>query len=120
MGLGSGASVLPGISAMGACTSVASVCGVDRQYGLNMALLANLVLTLGKLVLDAVELVGSGIGTFSFGILIRYVFTAACAFAAAALGIRLLRHLAQEKGYSLFGLYCLGVALFTFVLNLMA
>lgn len=120
MGLGGAASVLPGISAMGVCTSVASVCGVDRNYGLNMSLLMSLFLTLGNLVLDIAAIAGGGMGTLSFLILVRYLFTAVCAFAAAMAGIRLMRLLAQEQGYSLFGLYCLGVALFTFILNLMA
>lgn len=120
MGLGGAASVLPGISGMGACISIASVCGVDRNYGLNMSLLMSMFLTLGKLVLDITAIAGGGIGTLSFMILVRYLFTAVCAFAAAMAAIRLMRRLAQEQGYSLFGLYCLGVALFTFILNLMA
>lgn len=120
MGLGGGASVLPGISAIGVCVSVGSVCGVDRNYSLNMALLMNLFLTLGNIVLDLVNMVGSSTLVFGFSILLRCLFTAICSCAAAMLGIRLMRRLAQEQGYSLFGLYCLGVALFTFILNLMA
>lgn len=120
MGLGGAASVLPGVSAMGMSLSIGSVCGVDRGYSLNIALLMNLFLTLGILVHDVMGIVGSGIGTLSFMILVRYLFTALCAFGGTMLGIKWMRHLAQEQGYSLFGLYCFGLALFTFILNLMA
>ena len=85
-----------------------------------MALMMNLFLTLGTIVLDIVAIAASGIGAISIGILIRYLLTAVSSFVAATLAIRIMRQLAQEKGYALFGLYCLGVAMFTFVLNLLA
>ena len=50
MGLGGVISAVPGISAIGTATSIASVCGVDRTYGLNMALLMNLAITAGLAV----------------------------------------------------------------------
>ena len=40
------------------------------------------------------------------------------AFGAAMGGIRLTRRLTAEHGFSLFGVYCWGVALFIFILNL--
>lgn len=120
MGLGGAVSILPGFSAMGVCTSIGSVCGVDRSYGLSMALLMELFLTLGFLVHGFLAITGSGLGTLSFALVIRYLFTALCAFGGTMLGIKLMRHLVQEQGYSLFGLYCFGLALFTFILNLMA
>ena len=41
-------------------------------------------------------------------------------FGGCLLGIKLMRYLAAERGYSLFGVYCWGLALFTFILNLIA
>lgn len=120
MGLGGAISAIPGISAMGATTSIASVCGVDRTYGLNMALMMNLGITLGLIVLDILSLLGNGFGTFSFVILIQYLLSAAAAFGGAMLGIRWMRRLAAGNGFSLFGVYCWGLALFTFILNLIA
>lgn len=120
MGLGGAASVLPGVSAMGFSTSIASVCGVDRNYGLNMALMMNLFLTLGFIVHEIVGIAGNGAGTLSFMILLRYLFTALCAFAGTILGIKCMQRLAEEHGFAPFGLYCFGMALFTFILNLMA
>lgn len=119
MGLGCAASVLPGISAVGAATSVGSVCGIERSYALDMALLMNMFLSIGWIVYDILALVG-GIGALSFGILLRYLLTGLAAFGGTLLGIRLMRWMAANHGYSIFAFYCWGVALFTFFFNLMA
>lgn len=120
MGMGGMVSMLPGVSAMGASTSIASLCGVERSFGLNMALMMNMVLMLGMAVYDVMAIAANGIGALSLMIVLRYVLTAAAAFLGTMLGIKLMRTLAAEQGYSGFGVYCWGLALFTFILNLMA
>ena len=120
MGLGGAVCAVPGISAIGATTSIASVCGVDRTYGLNMALMMNMGITVGLMVYDIMGIAANGFGMLSFLILIRYLFSAAAAFLGAKLGIKLMRLLAGGRGFSVFGVYCWGLALFTFILNLIA
>ena len=120
MGLGGGFSVLPGISAVGAAASVSSICGVDRSYGLSMALLMNMFLNLGFLFLDILGIAGGGAGTVTFGILIRYIAAGALSFAGSWLGTRAMKVISENYGYSVFGLYCFGMALFMFILNLLA
>lgn len=120
MGLGGALGILPGVSAMGVSLSVASVCGVERSYSLTMALLMNMGINVGLIVLDVIGLLSGGLGTLSFLILIRYLVTAAVAFCAAFLSIKLMRHLAANNGFAIFAFYCWGVSLFTFILNLMA
>ncbi len=120
MGLGGAVSVVPGFSAMGVTTSVASVCGVERTYALDMALMMNLGLNIGFAVLDVMGLMSNGIGLLSFSILLRYIVTAVVAFGGAAAGIRLMRRRAENNGYTAFAFYCFGQALFTFIFNLMA
>ena len=120
MGLGGAASVLPGISAIGACVSVGSVCGVERKYCLSMALLMNLIVMVGLSVMDVMRIVSEGVGGFSFSILICYLLSAIAAFGGTTLGIRVMSRLSEDKGYDLFAYYCWGIALFTFILNLMA
>lgn len=120
MGLGGAASAVPGISAIGATTSIASVCGVDRTYGLNMALMMNMGITAGLMVLDILGIAANGLAEFSVMFLLRCMVSAGAAFGGAMLGIKLMRHLAQERGFSAFGVYCWGLALFTFILNLIA
>ena len=120
MGFGGMISAVPGISAMGATTAIASVCGVDRTYGLNMALMMNMGITAGLMIYDVMGIAANGFGVFSFGILIRYLLSAVAAYGGAMLGIRCMRRLAEERGFSVFGVYCWGLALFTFILNLIA
>lgn len=120
MGLGGAASAVPGISAIGATTSIASVCGVDRTYGLNMALMMNMGITGGLLVYDLLGIVANGFGLSSVLAFVSYLFSAAAAFGGAMLGIKLMRQLAAGQGFSVFGVYCWGLALFTFILNLIA
>lgn len=120
MGLGSGASVLPGISAVGAATSIGSVCGVEGGYALNMALMMNFVINAGYVVYDIREIAANGIGILSFGILVQYLVTAVLSFCGTFLGIKLMQRLAEKKSYVLFAFYCWGLALFTFIINLIA
>lgn len=120
MGLGGAASVLPGVSAIGVSTSIGSVCGVERSYSLNMALLMNMAVTLGFLVYDVMGIAANGLGTLTFLIFIRYLLTALVAFGGCFLGIKVMRYLAANHSFALFALYCFGLALFTFILNLMA
>ncbi|MDO5399780.1 MAG: undecaprenyl-diphosphate phosphatase [Eubacteriales bacterium] len=119
VGLGGAASILPGISAVGAATSVGSVCGIERSYALDMALLMNLFLSVGWIVYDVIAL-SAGLGMVSFGILVRYLLAAAAAFGGTVLGIRFMRYMAAHHGYAVFAFYCWGIALFTFIFNLMA
>lgn len=120
MGFGGAVAALPGVSAMGAATSVSSVCGVDRGYGLNMALLMNLFLNAGLVVMDVMAIASGGLETLSIMLVLRYLLTAVVAFGGSLLGIRTMRTLAENHGFGMFGLYCFGLALFTFILNLMA
>ena len=105
VGLGGALGILPGVSAVGSALSVASICGVERSYGLNMALLMNMFIQVG--------LISVGAGTVSFLILVRYLATAAVSFGAALLGVKLMRLLAANNGYALLAVYCWGVSLFT-------
>lgn len=118
MGLGAGVSVLPGISTVGIMVSIASVCGIERLYGLNMTFIVKLFFLIGLMVYDVLAIITDGLGGLTVMLLIQYIFTASLSFGAAMLGIRTLRRLAPEHGFHTFGVYCWGLALFTFILNL--
>lgn len=120
MGLGGALSIVPGISAIGASTSIGSVCGIDRKYALNMALMLNMVIMAGLAVYDLLQILHIGLGIISIGIIIQYLFSAVFAFAGTMLAVRIMRYMADNNGYSLFAMYCWGMALFMFILNLMA
>ena len=120
MGLGGAFFVIPGLTGVGAALSAASISGVDRKYGLNMILLMNIGIVTGKIVLDIMNLFSSGMGSFSISALFFCILAAAFAFAATYLAVKLMRNLANENGFSVFAYYNWGLALFTFILSLMA
>lgn len=118
MGCGCAVSILPGISTVGTVVSIGSVCGVERVYSLNMAFIIKMFLMAGLMVYDVLGIISGGLEALSFSIILKYLVTAALSFGAAMGGIRLTRRLASEHGFGLFGVYCWGVALFIFILNL--
>lgn len=120
MGLGGTFSVIPGLSGMGAALSVGSVCGVDRSYALNMSLLMNMVFMACLIVFDVLGLISAGFGALTFSLFLVYIFAAAAAFISTMIAIRIMRSLASSAGFHIFSYYCWGIALFAFILNLMA
>jgi len=118
MGLGAGFSVLPGISTVGIMVSIASVCGIERLYGLNMTLIVKMFFLMGLMVYDVLAIITDGLGGLTVMLLLQYILMALLSFGAAMFAIRTLRKLATEHGFHLFGVYCWGLALFTFILNL--
>lgn len=120
MGMGGAVGVVPGFSSVGMSCSAGLVCGVEKSYGLNMTLLMNLFMNLGLIVHGIVALASAGAAGLSFGLILRCLVTAAAAFGASMLSIRLLRYLTAERGTTAFGFYSIGLSLFLFILNLMA
>ena len=118
MGLGGAMSLLPGISATGAAASIGSICGVDRNYGLNMTFLMCMILTAGLMIHDVLALIGLGLSGLTFMALLGYILAGAAAFGGAFLGIRLLRAICANRNFGIFAFYCWGVSLFTFILYL--
>lgn len=120
MGLGGTLSVLPGLSGVAAATSIGSVCGVERKYALNMTILFNIVYLLGLVVHDIFVLFSVGFGVLTLSTVLIYILAAGAAFISTMLAIRIMRSLAAGVGYSFFAYYCWGIALFAFILNLIA
>ena len=84
MGLGGAVSVLPGVSAIGAANAVASVCGAERVFALNMTYLMHMVLTVGLIAFDVAAVFAAGAISLTVGSLIVYVLACAAAFAGTA------------------------------------
>lgn len=120
IGLGGAASVVPGISSMGATTSILLLRGADRTFALNMALLLQMAVTAGMAVMDIVTMWSVGIGSIGFGAIVCCILAAAAAFAGVFLGIKIMRTLAVNIGFNAFAFYSLGIALFSFILFLTA
>lgn len=119
IGLGGATSIVPGISAIGGVNAVASVCGAERTFALNLSLLTNMVLTVGLIAFDFATVYASGVSNMSFTVLLTYLLSAGAAFGGAYLGIQTMRALAVNIGFTIFAFYSFGAALFSFVLYLM-
>lgn len=120
IGLGGALSIFPGISAMGAMLSVSSVCGVDKEYSLGNAMLETMLILFCVSVNDVVRIASAGLKDVTFQMVLVCLATGLAAFAGTFLGIKILKNLAKNGNFSIFAFYCLGLALFTFFLNLIA
>ena len=118
-GLGGALATLPGISCVGSTVSIASVRGMDLKKALNLGLLLNIPMNLGFAIYDLIRLLG-GNGSITFSQLLTAVLAAITAFAGVVLGIRLLRKIVENMGYSVFAFYSWGLALLSFILFLAA
>ena len=119
MGLGASLSALPGVSSVAGALSVASVCGAERGFALSMTYLMQMILTIGLIAFDIAALAAAGLGGISGMVLLAYVLAAAAAFCGTYLGIRAMRLLAVNVGFSIFAYYSFGAALLSFMLYLM-
>ncbi len=118
MGLGGVLSMLPGVSCVGAVSSIGTVRGVEKNYVLDLALLIDIPLTLGLVVFDLIALAAQGLSGLSFLTVLSYILSAGAAFGGIYLGIRLLRALLKNRSLDIFFYYSLGAALFIFILFL--
>lgn len=119
VGLGGAASIIPGISSVGGATAVASICGAERIFALNLTYLMHMVLTVALIGFDFAAAFAAGLSSVNFTVFTTYALAAATAFAGTYFGVRVMRLLAVNIGYSIFALYSLGAALISFVLYLM-
>lgn len=120
MGIGGSVFAVPGLSGIGAALSVASVTGVDRKYGVNMILLMNMGVLAGKTVYDFLDLISAGVSYLSLTVMLICLMAALVSFLAAYFSVKILRALADGKGFDFFAYYSWGMALFTFIFSLMA
>lgn len=116
LGVGGALAVLPGLSRVGSMVSLGSARGIDKSNALDFAFLvciATLLITLG---FDVYQV--SGAGVFQFSMFLHYIIAAAAAFGGAHIAVSFMRYLAVKVGYSGFGYYCWGAALFLFIVYL--
>ncbi len=120
IGLGAAAGFLPGISSVGAASSVSMLRGADRIYSVNTALLLQMGVTAGMLILDVISIASGSAGAISAAILLKYAISAAGAFIGSIGAVRMIRSVVERSGLQWFVFYSLGAALFAFVLYLYA
>ena len=120
MGLGGGFSVLPGISSLGTICSVGGVCGAERSYIVDISLLMQMVITAVLIFIDFISLFTVGFGIAGIGGFICCLLAGAAAFVGTYLGVKIIRAMAVNIGFSIFAYYSVGLAVMAFVLYLSA
>ena len=120
IGLGGAASVVPGISSMGTMCSVGSVCGAERSYMVGISLLMQMVITAILIFFDFISLFTVGFGVAGFGGFLCCLLAGLAAFGGTYLGIKVIRAMAVNIGFTIFAYYSIGLAVVTFVLYLSA
>ncbi len=116
MGLGGALAVLPGISRIGGIVSFGGARGVEKKNALEFALLIAIVTLVVTAGFDVYEVIGAGV--FRFSMFLQYILAAAAAFGGGHIAVMFMRYLAVRVGYSGFGYYCWGAALFLFIVYL--
>ena len=115
LGLTAATAVIPGISLVSVLVAAGIVRGADREHSLNWALLLTIPSLVIRMGFDIYSVMTAGMGSLSIFVI---VLAAAAAFGGAYCGIRIMRFLSVKAGFSCFGYYCWGAALFALMIFL--
>lgn len=116
IGLAGALGILPGVSRVGATTTVAIARGADKQQALSWSLLLSIPILLCLMGLDVYSILTLGTGGIGATSAFQYLFSGAAAFCGAYIAIIFMRFLAVNLGFSGFAYYSWGAALFAFIL----
>lgn len=117
LGIFSALSVFPGISRIGAGFSYSTARGADGNKAYQWVLTLSVVALPVLVICDIVGIFFTGVGTVTFLGFLGYLLSAGFAFLGALLGIRLMKRIIDRSSCSLFGFYCWGAALLSFLLH---
>ena len=120
LGIVSGFSCVPGISRIGCGMGTMSIRGADRTLALNWTLLLSIPALIVWIIFDFVLLFQTGVAGLTFLGFLSYLLSMGFAFAGAVFGISIIRFVAEKAGFASFAYYSFGLAMFTFVLYLIA
>lgn len=117
VGLSGVLGALPGFSRVGLITSVASMRGADRQFGLEFTYLLTIPALAALCIGDLGMVVFVG-DPQAGALLFPGVLACIASFAAGFGGIQLMRFLAVKDGFESLAYYNWGLAMFTFIIYL--
>lgn len=118
MGLGAALSAVPGISLVGAATSLGAARGAERRYAVRFAWLLLIVSLAAAVVMDLLAVAGAGL-EFELAELLSAAAGAAASALGAYLAVRVMQGLLRGSGISGFCYYNWGMALLCFALFLL-
>lgn len=120
IGLAAAFSAIPGISRNGAIMFMTLIREADKRNGVTWALLLSVPAVGMLILLDIISMFTVGIGAITLAVVGGYLLSAVFAFAGSVLAISALKALINHSDYTCFAYYDFGLALFSFVLYLIA
>ena len=118
LGLSGAASILSGISRVGAMSSLLTARGTARQKGINWVLLLSVPALFTLIGLDILHIFSSVAAIPFWSNLGGYILSGIFAYIGGLLGISAIKLFLQRSGYYGFAFYSWGAALFAFILYL--
>ena len=120
IGLAAAFSAIPGISRNGAIMSMTLLREADKRNGVTWGLLLSIPAVSVLMIVDFISMFTVGVGTLTLATVAGYFLSAFAAFVGTYLAVLFLRNLIARSDYSGFAFYDFGLALFSFVLYLVA
>ena len=117
-GIGSAMSVMPGVSRIGAGSSVAILRGADPQHAYKWSLILSIPVLLVLLCFDVFSLFSIGLSGIGINFVLKCILCGIFSHLASGIAITLMKSLTFRSGISGFSYYCWGAALFAFVIYL--
>lgn len=118
IGLISMLSVFPGVSRIAAFSSAAIGRGAAPQQAYRWSLLVSIPALFIMLVWDLVSVFSTGVAGMGFTTFLQCLVAGVTACFGAAISVTLMQKVFLKNGISHFSYYCLGAALFSFILYL--
>lgn len=118
LGLAGAISVIPGISRIGAMTTVAALRGAERRQSYGWGVLLTIPWLVVYLGFDLATGLGAGFGAVTLATVVPSVLAGVFAFVGGLTAMGAMDFLAVKTGFSGFSFYCWGAALFSFILYL--
>jgi undecaprenyl-diphosphatase len=120
IGLAAGLSAIPGISRNGMIMFMTLIRAADKQNAVTWALMISVPAMVMLALLDFIAMFTIGIGTITLITLIGYLISSLFAFVGAYLAISGIKAIITRSDFSGFAYYDFGLAMFSFVLYLIA
>lgn len=117
-GLGAALSFLPGVSRVGASTSIAAARGADTQQALKWSLILSIPALAGLICFDLYAVMTGSLTGVDLVFILKSVLGGVASYLGTSLSIALIKTITVRSDFSGFSYYSWGAALFTFILYL--
>lgn len=118
IGIGAMLAAIPGVSGIGAASSIAVARGADTQQAYKWSLLLSAPILSGLLCFDMYALITGGFSGVGFLFFIQCVLSGITAYLGGRLAVAFMKAMASRSGFSNFSYYVWGASLFMFILYL--